>query len=361
MFLLSILFQFLRNLSFSWLIIFNGRLSKSCIFISEEKGWSIYNDACLLKNEASKLDLSFFISFYPAFLLTHTIHYGSLNTYKAKTQEIFVFARRRILTVFHGDFGISSFIDQKLNLIISDKDNIDYLIVPNTKQKNRFISWGFPPNKLKVLPIYIDRRNIAISQPIACEKKDSSTTFFIGSFQKDGVGWEEGYIPKLIKGPDIFINTIEILSKKHKIHVLLVGPARGFVIDKLKNLNIEYTYFGHLRNPDDVFKYYPMVDLYLMCSREEGGPKAILECMGTQTPFIATNVGILGDLKSNDEMSQFIVESFEPSIIAEKASLLLSNYAVFKNKFIGLSSRVIHNYTSQQLFPSFAEIYFEDI
>ena len=25
----------------------------------------------------------------------------------------------------------------------------------------------------------------------------------IGSFQKDGVGWEEGNEPKLIKGPDI--------------------------------------------------------------------------------------------------------------------------------------------------------------
>ena len=36
----------------------------------------------------------------------------------------------------------------------------------------------------------------------------------IGSFQKDGNGWGLGNDPKLIKGPDIFIKTLEILKSK---------------------------------------------------------------------------------------------------------------------------------------------------
>ena len=36
----------------------------------------------------------------------------------------------------------------------------------------------------------------------------------IGSFQKDGEGWGEGLKPKLIKGPDIFIETIKLIKQK---------------------------------------------------------------------------------------------------------------------------------------------------
>ena len=55
-------------------------------------------------------------------------------------------------------------------------------------------------------------------------------------FSKDGEGWGEGLIPKLIKGPDIFIETVkQIKQKKLKIFILLLGPVRGFVKKELKN------------------------------------------------------------------------------------------------------------------------------
>ena len=37
---------------------------------------------------------------------------------------------------------------------------------------------------------------------------------YCGSFQKDGDGWGRGNNPKLIKGPDIFIKTVQILKDK---------------------------------------------------------------------------------------------------------------------------------------------------
>ena len=40
------------------------------------------------------------------------------------------------------------------------------------------------------------------------------TSFLIGSFQKDGNGWGRGEEPKLIKGPDIFLEVIEVLKNK---------------------------------------------------------------------------------------------------------------------------------------------------
>ena len=62
----------------------------------------------------------------------------------------------------------------------------------------------------------------------------------IGSFQKDGQGWAEGYIPKLIKGPDLFVKSVEIISKEVPIVVLLTGPARGYVKKELSKRKIKF-------------------------------------------------------------------------------------------------------------------------
>ena len=50
--------------------------------------------------------------------------------------------------------------------------------------------------------------------------------------------------PKLIKGPDIFIEIIKELSKKNKnLKVVLSGKRRDYVIQKLEDLNVDFRYF----------------------------------------------------------------------------------------------------------------------
>ena len=66
-------------------------------------------------------------------------------------------------------------------------------------------------------------------------KKIPRESLLIGSFQKDGIGWGEGNEPKLIKGPDIFINSLEKIKKCCDPFVILTGPSRGFVKKGLKN------------------------------------------------------------------------------------------------------------------------------
>ena len=65
----------------------------------------------------------------------------------------------------------------------------------------------------------------------------------VGSFQKDGEGWKEGLKPKLIKGPDIFIDTIKLIKKaKPNLFVLLLGPSRGFVKKELEKINVKFSH-----------------------------------------------------------------------------------------------------------------------
>jgi len=77
--------------------------------------------------------------------------------------------------------------------------------------------------------------------------------------------------------------------------VLLTGPARGFVKRGLDRLGIAYAHDyveDYLTLPDR----YAALDVYLNPSREEGGPKGILEAMASGVPVVSTAVGMAPDI-----------------------------------------------------------------
>src|SRR5690606_23295455 len=104
--------------------------------------------------------------------------------------------------------------------------------------------------------------------------------------------------PKLIKGPDLFLETVESLSKIYPIHCLLTGPSRGYVMNGLRRRGISFTH-RFLKTPDEVAKLYQCLDLYVISSREEGGPKALLEAMAARVPVVTSRVGMAADIIEN--------------------------------------------------------------
>ena len=144
----------------------------------------------------------------------------------------------------------------------------------------------------------------------------------MGSFQKDGQGWGEGLEPKLIKGPDVFLQTIEILkSQIQDLFVLLSGPARGYVMKGLKNLGVDFKHF-YLRDYPETGELFQALDLYLVTSRQEGGPKAVLESMSSGVPLVTTRVGQAMDLVIHGE-NGWMVESEDIEGLAHYAEQAL--------------------------------------
>ena len=127
------------------------------------------------------------------------------------------------------------------------------------------------------------------------KKYGFDNSFWVGSFQRDteGAGIKNGiFLPKLEKGPDIFIQSLLHLQKKHNnIKVLLTGKRRQYVIQQLNKHNIEYKYF-EMCDFKTLNELYNCIDLYIVSSRVEGGPRAINECSLTKTPIYCTKVGI---------------------------------------------------------------------
>lgn len=138
--------------------------------------------------------------------------------------------------------------------------------------------------------------------------------FLIGSFQRDTES-SDMKSPKLVKGPDIFIKLLETIKEtKPNLKVVLAGNKRNYVISELERLKIPYKYF-EMMNFEELNELYNILDLYLVTSRLEGGPQAIVECGLNKTPIISTDVGIADQILSSKSIFDFNdLNSFKTTI-----------------------------------------------
>ena len=133
--------------------------------------------------------------------------------------------------------------------------------------------------------------------------------YLIGSFQRDTEG-ADLKTPKYLKGPDVFFEMVKRLYQENKgICVILAGPRRFWLIKQLSRNSIPFVYVGkrleenkmddiHINTlPQETINcLYNLLDLYLVTSRIEGGPKAIIECAAAKCKIISTDVGQASDI-----------------------------------------------------------------
>ncbi len=196
--------------------------------------------------------------------------------------------------------------DKFYELLCKNHEHFTRIQVSHSQMRDVTLGTGIDPSKVKVIPIGI---NVDFFPFHSAEQKRNAraelgipeSSFVIGSFQKDGEGWEEGLEPKFIKGPDVFLAALDLLKRDVKdIYVLLSAPARGYVKRGLEKMNIPYKHVMIGSYPE-VAQLFQALDVYLVASRQEGGPKSILESMSSGVPIISTRVGQAMDLIRHGE------------------------------------------------------------
>ena len=126
-------------------------------------------------------------------------------------------------------------------------------------------------------------------------------SFVIGSFQRDTEG-KDLKSPKLIKGPDRFVEIAKYYKSLHpNLIILLSGKRRQYIISELDKENISFLYY-EMASFEELNEFYNILDLYIVSSRIEGGPQAIVESGITKTPIISTDVGFASDVLSNESI-----------------------------------------------------------
>lgn len=224
------------------------------------------------------------------------IHFGSRSTYLPENYKSVDKSNKVILTWFHGTDEDKEFIEA----LPEGSNRADIVHTASSLSKKDLMRWGVKEEKIVIIPIGVD---LSIFNPVDPEEKVSikkdlgipASSICIGSFQKDGNGWQEGNTPKLIKGPDVFCDVVNRLSKDYPLFILLTGPARGYVKNRLKASGIDFKHI-YIKDYNEIGKYYKAIDYYIISSRVEGGPKALLECFATGIPFATTRVGMVDDL-----------------------------------------------------------------
>jgi len=204
---------------------------------------------------------------------------------------------------FHGRPGEGNEVfDQRYEFLCRNHAQIDRIQVANKAFQQVVLDSGIDPSKVHLIPIAVNPawftpQTSESRKAVRAEYSIPDNAVVVGSFQKDGEGWEEGMTPKFIKGPDLLLDTIAVLKKKRlkKLYVLLAGPARGYVKAGLDKLKVPYQHI-FLDHYPDIGKLYHALDAYIITSREEGGPKGVLESMASGVPVISTKVGQAVDL-----------------------------------------------------------------
>ena len=230
------------------------------------------------------------------------------NHFVLANDDWFRFLPNRIgFAYFHGLPNTGDALFDKFYVsLCKNHEKISRIQVSHTEMKNVTLETGIDPSKVFLIPIGINTdffpfRIEGQKYTARMELGIPQSAFVVGSFQKDGVGWNDGMEPKLIKGPDVFVHTLRLLKRDvPEHHVLLSGPARGFVKKGLDETGIPYTHI-YLKSYPDVAKLFHALDLYIVASRQEGGPKAILESMASGVPLVTTRVGQAMDLVKHGE------------------------------------------------------------
>jgi glycosyltransferase involved in cell wall biosynthesis len=201
------------------------------------------------------------------------------------------------LSYFHGRPGTPGYpeFDRAYDALRASADRIDRVQVTHDEMRELVVGAGVSPERVFKIPIGVELEHFALGA-----ERDGSD-FVVGSFLKDGVGMDEGLEPKLLKGPDTLVAVVKRLRERISgLSVLLTGPARGYVRRELERLGVPYRHVL-AGSRSELARAYHAVDVCLVTSRQEGGPKSVLEAMATGVPLVSTRVGQATELVVDGE------------------------------------------------------------
>lgn len=264
-------------------------------YITESKDWAIKEVGVDITTRMTSR-LKSRITLTPRGLKNKIIHFGSVGTYSIPHES-----NRCVMSWYHITQN-----DENLKNIKEIGKNIEILHTTSKITRQAFLGMGADEDKIVTIPLGIDLNQFKPVSEISgyWELRNKlgipADSKVIGSFQKDGNGWGEGLEPKWVKNPQMFVEAVKRIYHQYdgKLFVLLLGASRGYVKKQLYEHGIPFKHI-YLTDFRDVAQYYRVLDLYLITSRSEGMPKAILECMASGIPLISTKVGIAPEIISH--------------------------------------------------------------
>jgi glycosyltransferase involved in cell wall biosynthesis len=144
-----------------------------------------------------------------------------------------------------------------------------------------------------------------------------------------------GSFAQLYKGPDTLLHAAALCRSRLNLQVTFVGAGR--YVPEMKTLAAKFRiadrveFRGELSAGPSIFEFLDSIDLFVMPSRAEGLPRALVEAMSRGCPCIASAVGGIPELLEASDL-------VPPGSPAKLAKLILQ-VATDSNRLLAMSAR----------------------
>jgi hypothetical protein len=237
-----------------------------------------------------------------------------------------ILKRKKVITTIH------HVVKEKFDLNdFKIKDSITTVYhVPN-KHTESFIK-QFTNKQIEVIPYWANQKiwkNTDDKRTLR-RKHGLPDEFLVGSFQRDTEGCDLKS-PKLEKGPDLLADYLEhknSLCISQKLHVVLAGWRRQYIMKRLKDANISFSYFDRPSH-QVINELYQCIDLYPVPARNEGGPQSIIECGLLNIPVISRDIGMASQLLPRESINNNLILAV-PNIPSVENIKLPMGYLAYK-------------------------------
>lgn len=152
-----------------------------------------------------------------------------------------------------------------------------------------------PDNSFAISDVELPDSAFVSEQRKVCSAKRPPRLIFVGSLEQ------------LYKGPDILLQAIALLKQQSlDIELTIVGDGRyRHALEKQTcelQLAGQVTFRGQLTAGDQVRQELDRADLFVLPSRTEGLPRALIEAQARGLPCLAADVGGIPELLSSEDL-----------------------------------------------------------
>ncbi len=154
------------------------------------------------------------------------------------------------------------------------------------------------------------------------------------------------------KGVEYLIEAFKTLPGDIRLILIGDGPIKEDLQKRSKGLNIK---FLNKVPHSQIQKYIQASDVYALPSIYEPSALALLDCLVTQTPIIATNVGGTPEIIS-DGKTGLLIKDRNPEAIAHSIQRLLSEEELY-NKIKDNQKKECKKYLWKNMIDEYIEIY----
>jgi glycosyltransferase involved in cell wall biosynthesis len=144
-----------------------------------------------------------------------------------------------------------------------------------------------------------------------------------------------GSLVQMYKGPDTLLHAATLCESRLNFQLILVGA--GHYLSEMKTLAAKLSiadrveFCGELSSGPAIFEFLDSIDLFVMPSRAEGLPRALVEAMSRGCPCIGSAVGGIPELLDSSDL-------FPPNS-PEKLAKLILQVAGDSDRLLAMSAR----------------------